>query len=100
MCNYQFLGTVELLSKDTEILKKIKDNFEQLSNLLVTQEEWLAPFLLAIAHNNLEMGDWFISKFLSSTKSKQQAEMTTDIICHSTNHACQRLSKMISIILA
>lgn len=49
----------------------IKDSFENLSRLLVTNEEHLSPVFLAISSYNREMGDWFIQNFLKPDKTEQ-----------------------------
>jgi len=53
------------MANDEEITEKIKKSFENLSQLLITNEEWLHPIFLAIASNNTKMGDWMIAKFLT-----------------------------------
>jgi len=90
LCNSNYSETLNTLANRVDVITKIKNSFDFLSNLLVMHDNWLAPVFLAIAHNQ-ETGDFIINKFLDIEKSAPHAKMILEIILTNPNKAFPRL---------
>lgn len=97
LCNSNYNETLNTLANRSDVIQKIKNSFDFLSNLLVMHENWLAPVFLAIAHNQ-ETGDFIINKFLDIEKASAHAKMILEIILSSPKHSFPRLLKLYSFI--
>jgi len=99
LCNNQFTETLGTLANEKNVINKIRSSFDNLTNLLMPHESWLAPVFLAIASHNPEMGDWIITKFLDLSKSREHAKLVGDIILIDNEHLFERLARLNNFVL-
>jgi hypothetical protein len=68
LCNLAFAQTLRQVANDAEILAKIKESFDTLSELLV-HNEYLGAIIVAISVHNASIGDWIFDSFLDVRKT-------------------------------
>lgn len=100
ICSNQFPETMAILANEKAVVTKVKATFDHLSNLLIPNESWLGPVLLAIASHNQEMGDWIIQRFLDINKGKEHAKLVGEIVLSSPEFLYHRVKTVHNFVLA
>lgn len=88
-----------MLTSDQQCMHKIKQNIEVLTEMLVVNERYMSPVLLALSQHSQDMSDWLLETFLGEDKKEAHAKMVLEIIISDKHNQLNRLLKLHKFIM-
>lgn len=99
LCKSDYQNTLKTLAHDSNILAKIQENIQVMSDMLVQSECWVAPVFMALTRHNNSITNWLLDVFLQPDKKVAHAKMVLEIALSEENNQFTRLLKLYKFIM-